>query len=46
MGTPDAVAVPFVVVSVAKVELERVCCLWCLARERGRALGEVLVGIK
>ena len=46
MGTPDAVVVPFVVVNVAKVELEGVCCLWCLARERGRALGELLVGIE
>ena len=52
VGTPDAVAVPFVIVRVAKValepdcELERVCCLSYLARERGRTLGEVLVGIE
>lgn len=39
VGTPDAVAVVFeVAVMVGKVEVERVC-LWCLARERGRALG-------
>ena len=39
VGRPDAVAVPFEVVGVAKVELERVCLLRCLASERGRALG-------
>lgn len=37
VGLRDAVAVPFEVVRVAKVEIEGVC-LWCLARERGRAL--------
>ena len=52
VGTTDTVAVPFVIVRVAKVELEpdceleRVCCLWCLAMERGRALGEILVSIE
>lgn len=37
VGLRDTVAVPFEVVRVAKVEIEGVC-LWCLARERGRAL--------
>ena len=53
VGTPDAAAVPFEVVSVAKVkletpdcELETVRCLWYLATEKGRELGEVLVGIE
>ncbi len=51
---PVAVAVPFVVVRIAKVELkaevERVWGLWCLAREKGRGralwVGKgVLVGV-
>lgn len=37
VGPRDAVAVPVEVVRLAKVEIEGVC-LWCLARERGRAL--------
>lgn len=53
VGTPDAVAVPFAAVSVAKIELETqdceletMGCLWDLARERGRALGNALAEIE
>ena len=48
VGTLDAVAVPFAeAVMVGKVEVEKVerlCSVWCLVREKGRALGDRVSG--